>query len=249
MGLGFLKDTCYNWKMPKRKSQKSAKKELQVETQATQFERFGVINKVKKPKVFIPLIIIALIIVAFLFKGLFVAALVNGQPISRLSLVAELEKQGGSQVMASLINQALILQEAKKKNIEVSQKEIDDSVKEIEDSLKEQGQDLNTALTSQNLSREDFITQIKLRKIVEKLLADQVKVEDKEVNDYIEINKETLPTDLEEDELRKKVSEQLRQQKLATKSQELLANLNKDAKIQYFVNYLNPILSPTFFFF
>jgi len=194
-------------------------------------------SRIKQPKVFIPLIIIALIIIAFLFKGLFVAALVNGQPISRLSLVAELEKQGGSQVMSSLINQALIMQEANDKNIVVSDEEIDKEVKEIEETLKKQGQDLNTALASQNLAREDFIKQIKLRKIVEKLLEDQVKVTDKEIDDYIEVNQETLPTDLKEDELRTQVREQLRQQKLATKSQELLTNLNKDAKIQYFVNY------------
>ncbi len=51
----------------------------------------------------------------YYFRSAFVAATVNGQPISRLSLVRELEKQGGKQAMDSLITKTLIDQEAKKK--------------------------------------------------------------------------------------------------------------------------------------
>ena len=200
-------------------------------------ENSQLVNKLKQPKIFIPLAIAIIVFLAFYFKGLFVVALVNGQPITRLSLIAELEKQGGKQTLSALVNQALILQEAKKKNIEVSQGEIDRSAKQIEESLKSQGQDLNTALAMQGLTRQDFLMQLKLRSLVEKLLADQIKVTDKEVNDYIEKNKETLPTDLKEDEIKKGVREQLKQQKMASASQSWLANLTKSAKINYFVSY------------
>lgn len=194
-------------------------------------------NKLRQPKVFVPLIIIVLVVLAFLLKGLFVAALVNGQPISRLTLVAELEKQGGKQTLSSLVNQTLILQEAKKKNISVSQEEIDIQSKQIEDSLKKQGQNLDTALAVQGMTRQDFLMQLKLRSLVEKLLAGQIKVTDKEVSDYIEKNKDTLPTNLKEDEIKKGVMQQLKQQKLASASQSWLAELNKNAKVMYFVNY------------
>ncbi len=194
-------------------------------------------NKLKQPNFFVPLIIIVLLILAFLLKGLFVAALVNGQPIIRLTLIQELEKQGGKQALSALINQTLILQEAKKKNIEVSQEEIDKSAKQIEDSLKKQGQNLDTALAMQGMTRQDFLMQLKLRSLVEKLLADKIKVTDKEVSDYIEKNKDTLPTNLKEDEIKKGVREQLKQQKMASASQAWLANLTKNAKINYFVNY------------
>ena len=197
----------------------------------------GIPPYLKQPKFFIPLIIILLAALAFSLRSFFVVALVNGQPITRLSLIAELEKQGGKQTLSALVNQALILQEAKKKNIEVSQGEIDRSAKQIEESLKSQGQDLNTALAMQGLTRQDFLMQLKLRSLVEKLLAGQIKVTDKEVNDYIEKNKETLPTDLKEDEIKKGVAEQLKQRKLASKSQEWLTGLAKSAKINYFVNY------------
>lgn len=200
-------------------------------------DKSPIIDRLKQPRIFIPLIIIALIIAGFLLKGLFIAALVNGQPISRLSIIAELEKQSGKQALSALISQTLIFQEAKKKNVQVTEKEINDSVKQIEDSLKKQGQNLDAALTAQGMTRQDFLMQLKLRGLVEKLLADRIKVTDKEVTDYIEKNKETLPTDLKEDEIKKGVKEQLKQQKLASESQKWIEGLNKNAKINYFVNY------------
>lgn len=194
-------------------------------------------GRISKSKFFIPLVVIIIAVVLFYSKGLFVVALVNGQPITRLEVIKELEKQGGKQTLSSLINQTLILQEAKKKNIEVPQEEIDKSAKQIEDSLKTQGQNLETALMAQGMIKKDFLMQLKLRSLVEKLLADQIKVTDKEVSDYIEKNKDTLPTDLKEDELKTGVREQLKQQKMASASQSWLANLTKSAKINYFVNY------------
>lgn len=194
-------------------------------------------DKLKRPKNFIPLIIIVLIILAFLFKGLFVAALVNGEPITRLSVISELEKQGGKQALSSLVNQALILQEAKRKNVQATQAEIDASLKQIEDSLKSQGQSLDTALAMQGMTRQDLSLQLKLRTLVEKLLADKIKVTDAEIADYITKNKDTFPANLTEAEIQKSVVEQLKQQKLSSASQAWLQELNKNAKINYFVNY------------
>lgn len=193
--------------------------------------------KIKNSRVFIPLLVIVAAGLLFYFKGLFVAALVNGVPITRVAVIKELEKQGGKQTLSSLVNQTLILQEAKKKNIQLSQEEIDAAAKQIEDSLKSQGQNLDTALAVQGMTRQDFLMQLKLRGLVEKLLADKIKVSDKEVADYIETNKDTLPTDLKESEIKKGVREQLKQQRMAGKSQEWLTNLQKNAKINYFVNY------------
>jgi len=200
-------------------------------------KKFVISDKIKQQKVVIGLIVVVLVVAAFLLKGLFVAALVNGQPISRLEVVSQLEKQGGKQALTSLVDQTLILQEAKKKKITVSQSEIDASLKQIEDSLKGQGQDLDTALAAQGMTKQDLLMQLKLRSLVEKLLADKIKISDKEIADYIETNKATLPTNLTGDELNKTVAEQLKQQKLGTASQSWLDELTKAAKINYFVNY------------
>jgi parvulin-like peptidyl-prolyl isomerase len=218
-----------------RTSIKSTKSEDVVMPKLT--ETYSFKTKLRQPKVFTGLIVVAVIIIAFLLKGLFVAALVNGEPITRVQIISELEKQGGKQALSSLVNQALILQEARKKNVQASQEEINAAVKQIEDSLKSQGQDLNTALSMQGMTRKDLEMQLKLRTLVEKLLADKIKVTDKEVADYIEKNKETLPTDTPEAEIKKNVGEQLKQQKLSTESSAWIEGLNKNAKINYFVTY------------
>ncbi|MEK7517229.1 MAG: SurA N-terminal domain-containing protein [Patescibacteria group bacterium] len=190
-----------------------------------------------KSKLLIPFIIIFLGAVLFFAKGLFIAALVNGQPISRIAIIQELEKRNGKNALSALVNETLIFQEASKKNIEISQKAIEDSAKQIEENFKKQGQNLDAALLAQGLTRKDFENQLKLRKIVEKLLAKDIKVSDKEVSDYIEKNKATLPEGMKEDEIKKGVRQQLEQQKFSIKSQELVTKLEKNAKINYFVNY------------
>jgi len=194
-------------------------------------------NKLLQPRVFIALIVIILLVAAFLLKGLFIAALVNGEPISRLTIVQELEKQGGKQALSSLVNQTLILQEAKKKNIQATQAEIDTAEKKIEDSLKAQGQSLDTALAMQGMTRQDLALQLKLRTLVEKLLADKIKVTEKEIADYIEKNKSTFPATLTSEQIKTSVEEQLKQQKMGSESQSWIDGLKKNAKINYFVNY------------
>ena len=54
---------------------------------------------------------------------------------------------------------------------------------------------------------------------------------------YIEKNKESLPADQTEEQLRKTVAENLRQQMLNEKVQKWLADLQAKAKVQYFVQY------------
>jgi parvulin-like peptidyl-prolyl isomerase len=221
-------------RVAKRRTKISAAQEAVMQKPV---EMFPMDNKLKQPRVLIGLIVVILVVGAFLLKGLFIAALVNGEPITRITVISELEKQSGKQALTSVINQTLIFQEAKKKKITVSQSEINASLKQIEDSLKAQGQDLNTALAAQGMTRQDLMTQLKLRNLVEKLLADKITVTDAEVTDYITKNKETLPTNMAEAEIRKNVGAQLKQQKLGSASQAWLDQLNKDAKINYFVSY------------
>ncbi|MCR4330711.1 MAG: SurA N-terminal domain-containing protein, partial [Patescibacteria group bacterium] len=65
------------------------------------------------------LVIVIGLTLALLFygKGVFVAATVNGSPISRLSVVQQLEKEGGKNTLDSLITERLIESEVKKMGI------------------------------------------------------------------------------------------------------------------------------------
>lgn len=191
-----------------------------------------------KSKKFLTIILLIIIGGAlFYFKGLFIAAIVNGQPITRFAVISELEKRSGEQTLSSIITETLILQEAQKRNITVTQKEIDDSIKKIESDLKEQKQSLDQALAFQGMARKDFEYQLRLRKLVEKMLVKEIEPTDKEISDYIEQNKDSLPKDTSEEEIEKTVKEQLKQQKLSTKVQEWLADLQNKASINYFVTY------------
>jgi len=191
----------------------------------------------RKPKIFVPLILIILGVAAFYAKGLFIAAIVNGQPITRLALVKELEKRNGEQILSSIITETLILQEAEKRGVSVTQEELNDSVKKIEDQLKKQGQNLDQGLVFQGMTRKDFENQLRLKILVEKMLADEIEPKEEEVKDYIEKNKDTLPKDLTDEEEEQTVIERLRQQNLSNKVQKWLADLQKNATINYFVNY------------
>jgi len=214
--------------MPARKEVKSIKKENYNQT---------FFQLLKTPKVFIPFITVIVFGLLFYFKGLFIVALVNGQPISRIAVIRQLEKRDGKQALTSLITQTLISQEAQKRNIDVSVAEINDLTKKIQDDLKKQGQSLDQALSAQGMTRKDLEDQVRIRKLVEKMLAKDAKVTDKEVNDYIEKNKATIPQDMKPDEIKKTAREQLKQQKLALKAQSFIEDLQSKAKINYFVNY------------
>ena len=199
--------------------------------QTSFFSRF----KSKKFLIFLLLIIIGGVL--FYFKGLFVVATVNGQPVTRIGLIQELEKRNGKQMLSSLVTQILIQQEAQKQNISVTQEEIDNEVKRVEDGLKKQQQSLDAALSLQGLTKEDFMAQIKLQKLVEKILAKDIKVTDRELSDYIEKNKDSIPADLKPEEVTTSARQQLQQQKLGAKAQPWIQELQSRAKIQYFVTY------------
>src|SRR5688572_16109970 len=54
---------------------------------------------------------LAVLVSLYFLRGVFVAATVNGKPISRLALVKELEKQNGKETLNSLVTKELIFQE------------------------------------------------------------------------------------------------------------------------------------------
>lgn len=197
----------------------------------------SVFNRIRKSKILILLIIIVSAAILFYFKGLFIAAIVNGTPISRFTVTSELEKKDGKQILSSLVAQTLILQEAKKRKISVNQEEINAEMKKIEDGLKKQGQNLDTALSFQNMTRNDFTKQLKIQKIIEKMFAKDVKVTDQEIADYIEKNKDTIPGDVKKEDLNNSIRQQLEQQKLSNSFQTWLADAQKKAKVMYFVDF------------
>jgi len=182
-------------------------------------------------------LLIALGFAAILNKAL-LAASVNGQPINRLDIVRELEKQGGQQALESLISKKLITQAITNSDeAKVSEKELNQRMKEIEQQLKQQDNDLESLLAMQGMTKEEFIEQIKIRMFLEKVLKNKIKVAKQEVADYLEQNQALMPEGLSQAEQEQLAQEQLENQKLNQQTQLYLQNLKDNAKIIYFVKY------------
>ncbi|OGK28546.1 hypothetical protein A3B50_04525 [Candidatus Roizmanbacteria bacterium RIFCSPLOWO2_01_FULL_40_42] len=183
------------------------------------------------------LLIIAIFTVLYLIKGWFVAAVVNGDPISRKAVIKELEREQGKGALDWLITKKLILQEARKRNIVVTQKEVDEEIAKMEKALAPQGQSFDQALALQGLSRESLKDRIKLSKIIEKIFSKDIVVTEKEVEDFIEKNRESIPAETDIEKVKPAIREQLRSQKVDQKGNEWIKKLTKDAKVFRFVDY------------
>lgn len=197
--------------------------------------RFGF--RIKRSYVIWGALVLLAVALIYGVKNLIIAATVNGQPISRIAVVKELERQGGKQALNALVTKTLILQEAKKQNVSVNQDEINKELKKIEENIKKQGQTLDQALTLQGMTREQLVEQIRLQKMIEKIVGKDIKVSDKEVTDYIKKNQDALPQEPDPKKQQDLVREQLRQQKLNEKVNTWIEDLRKNAKIQSFVPY------------
>lgn len=175
--------------------------------------------------------------VIYYFRGLFIAAVVNGEPISRLSLVQKLERQSGKQTLDSFISEALILQEARKQNLIIKDAQIEEEITRLKTSLSSQGENLDLALEREGIAQEELRKQIKIQMIIESLIAKDIKVTEDEVNDFIKQNQNFIPQGAPSEEIKAQAEQQLKQQKTAQKFQAWLGELQKKAKINYFVNF------------
>lgn len=199
--------------------------------------------KMNKRQIFFLVIFLAIVGVLFYFKGLFIAAIVNGKPISRLNVIQELENASGRQALDALIVKQLIETETNKAKIVVNAEDIDAEIKTLEERISKQGGTLELVLMQQGITQDQFRDQILLQKKLEKILESSIQVTDEEVNQYFEQNKTTLPADTTEDEMKNQIRGQLKNQKFSVEADKLITELRSKASIQYYVGYGKP--SPT----
>lgn len=173
----------------------------------------------------------------YMYRGVFVVATVNGSPISRLSVVKELESKAGKSIVETMITKKLIDGEIKKAGIVVSDADIDAEMKKIEDQVSTQGGTLEEALASQGMTVTELRDQIIISKQLEQVLADKVAVTDEEINTYLEENKTLLPKGTNSEDMKNQLREQLKGQKFNTEAEKWVNDLKEKAKIQYFVEY------------
>ena len=181
-------------------------------------------------------ILLVIGVVLYFLKNLFLVGLVNNQPIWRLSVVRELEKQHGQEVTESIMTEILIAQEARKMGVSVLPKDVEDEISKLDAELKTQGQDLETVLAYQGMTREDLVKRMTMQKLIEGMLIDNVQVSDEEVAQYLKDNS-NLPEGVSQEEASMKAREALTQQKLQEQFFTWLTEVKKTANVRYFVNY------------
>ncbi len=198
-------------------------------------------KKVMDPKnrrsLLLALGVIGLALIIFFGRGLLIAATVNGQPISRLSIIKDLEQQSGKAALDAVITRALVFQEANKKKVTASDQDINNEIAKIKKQFEAQGQNLDQLLLTQGLSQEKFKEEVKVQILVQKILGDKAKVSDKEFDDFLSKNKELIENEKDQTTAKAALRTQMGQQKLAQKYQEWIATVKKNAKINYLVNY------------
>lgn len=206
---------------------------MKKETKATQEKKPNPPSMNKKLIIAI-LVVLILAMAGYLLKGELIVATVNGKPIFRHTLIAELEKTSGKQALDTLIARTLILQEAKRKNVSISDEEISQEIEKISQQVESQGQSLEQILAFQGLTRKDLEGQIRVQKIAEKLVGASVEVSDEEAAEYFENNKSMFSEGTTFDQVKEEIKNQLKQEKINQEIQAWFDNLKKSAKINYF---------------
>jgi hypothetical protein len=194
-------------------------------------------KKIRIPKGVIIGILAILVLGGLLYflRGYLVAANVNGGFVSRWSVMNQLEKQYGKQVLEGLITKKLI--ESALKDIQVTDDEVSAALKKVEDQLTAQGTTLDAALEQNGMTKDELMDQLVLQKKLEKKFSDKVSVSDEEAKKFLVDNKATTPKGVSQDQLMSQARDVLRQQKLNAEIQGFVQSLKGDAKINYFGNY------------
>lgn len=180
------------------------------------------------------LIILVLIVLVWKFKGYFVAALVNGQPISRWELNDRLAKQFGSQSLDNIINERLLLSAARQKGIFITSDEINSRVKEIEGRL--QGKvSLSEALSAQGLTEDAFRKQLEIQLSIEKMFDKEATVSSKDIDDYISSSSQTYKSATDPAAVKEEVKSILKQQKVNELFETWFSDIRKNANIKKYL--------------
>lgn len=183
------------------------------------------------------IIILAIIASLYLLRSLFFVAFVNGFPIMRIEFTKELERNFGQETLDNLITKKLILQEASKKGVAVSNDEVEEEIDNISSLIESQGSSLDLVLSSQGQTIKDLEENIRIQKTVEKILEDKVTVPEEDLIEYFDNNSELYGEDADFAELKEDIRQQLRQEKLSSEFETWINHLKTESKIIYFLNF------------
>jgi len=117
-------------------------------------------------------------------------AVVNGEKITKEELYQAMYEQVGQRTLDDLVAERLIMQEAEKQGVTVSEDEVQRRYQEVVEQNFSSEQELLQALQMYNMTKDDLMDNIKKELIVRKVLGEDVKVTEEDMKKYFEENKE-----------------------------------------------------------
>ncbi len=173
----------------------------------------------------------------YINRSVFIAATVDGSPIYRLTVLKELEKQGGAQALDTLITDVLLEKEFASRNITLSNNDVDAEIKKIEEQVSAQGGTLEAALAQQGMTMAVLREQIAMQKKLELALQDEVAITDEELQAHIEESGATVPEGVEGEAIITQIKDELKQQKFQSAAQTFVSDLKSKAEVTRYVTY------------
>lgn len=224
----------------KPKTKFAPKEEAQTAKSDHPFKSFNTLlgkvsnfKNIRSSKSFYLILIIAgLLLLAIYKKSWIISATVNGTPITNLELQTRLNQQFKTQTLNQVINEKIILQEAAKNNVVVTEQDIDRKIAEIENSVGG-AEALDAMLSQQGQTRQSVRQQLRLQATIEKLYDKEASVSAEEVAQFIEENKDQLQA-TDSAGQQKESYDAIKNQKLSQIFSQKFQELRTKAKIQIF---------------
>lgn len=195
--------------------------------QFSSFEKFK-----SSKKVWLVILIAGLLILAVYKKSWLIAATVNGIPITNLELQMKLNEQFKTQTLNQLINEKIILEQARKTNTVPAEVEINKRLSELETQVGGK-ETLDTLLAQQGQTRRSLRDQVRLQLSINKLYDKEASVSADEVTKFIEENGSVLQA-TDSAKQKEEAFNLLKQQKLTEIFNQKFQELRQSAKIQIF---------------
>lgn len=183
-------------------------------------------------KILVVAIVVVLLVLGFYKKEWFVAATVNGSPITFLEVLGRLNQDYKSQALDQLVSEKLIFDEANKKDVRVDKQEIDSKISEIEGQFGGVA-GFDSVLSQQGQTRKSFKEQMKIQLTLEKLYSNEATVSSDEVNSFIKESGGLLES-TDSAKQREQAEKILRNQKLSQIFSQKFQELKQNAKIKIF---------------
>lgn len=177
------------------------------------------------------MIIAVLSIVALaLYKNNNIIVTINGEQITRATFTKEMELQYGKAILDDMISKKLVEQEASKKKVTAGKKEIDAEYNRALNVIASSGLSLNEYYEQYGMTEEELKTKVRLQVLADKMVGKEVKISDKEIEEYVEENKESYPEGVK-DEDKEDIRSYLSEKKKEKKYEDWMKSLRKKAKI------------------